>query len=71
LRFLAPKPDSDFQKNFDLNCSRVEGADLFVHESVGLPKRRQGLPNFSCGAGNFGKFAVHVGNMKSNTHNEQ
>jgi hypothetical protein len=63
---LAAKPDSDFQKNFDLNCSCVVRADLFVLEAVGLPKRRQGPPYLSCDAGNFGKSAVRAG-MKSNT----
>ena len=44
---------------------------MFVLESVGLPKRREGTPNLSCGAGNFGKSAVLAGNMKSSTQNEE
>lgn len=68
---MAAKSDSDFQTNFYLNCSGVVLADLFVLESVGLPKRTQDPPNLSCGAGNFGKSAVHAGNMKSNTQNEE
>jgi len=71
VAFFAAKPDSDFQKNFDLNFSCVIRADLFVLESVGLPERRQDSPNLSCGAGNLGKSAVHAGIMKSNTQNEE
>lgn len=68
---MAVEPDADFQKNVALNCYCVVRADLFVLESVELAKRRQGPPNLSCGAGNFGKSPVHVGNMKSSTQNEE
>ena len=71
MGFLAAKSHSDFQKNFYLNCSCVVRVDLFVLESVGLPKRRQGPPNLSCGAGNFGKSGVRVVSLNSNTQNEE